>query len=65
MTLGHSRKYPHFPKRGKLLPSRGAEEEKCDSDNSWCIRRHLKGIRMLIFNFLCPGGMDVFWNNPF
>jgi hypothetical protein len=33
--------------------------EKFVSDNSKCIR-----VRGLTSNFLCGGGMDVFWNGP-
>jgi hypothetical protein len=34
------------------------------SDNSKCIRT-FEGGRGLTSNFLCGGGMDVFWNDPF
>jgi hypothetical protein len=26
---------------------------------------HPKGVGVLTSNFLCGGGMDVFWNDPF
>ena len=34
------------------------------SDNSKCIRTS-EGVGRLTSYFLCGGGMDVFWNDPF
>jgi hypothetical protein len=41
-------------------------EAKFVSDDSKCIKI-FKGVGVcgLISNFLCGGGMDIFWNDPF
>ena len=57
--LGRSRKDPHSPHRGNFWRPEGEGRK----NNSNCIRTS-KGGRGFTSNFLCGGGMDVFWNDP-
>jgi hypothetical protein len=62
-VLGPSRKYPHSPHRGNFCRPEG-NRETIVSEIA-CVLGYLKGIGGLISNFLCGGGLDVFWNDSF
>jgi hypothetical protein len=54
----------HTPPTVEISAVRRGRGDKIVSDNSKCIRAS-EGGRGLTSNFLCGGGMDVFWNDPF
>jgi hypothetical protein len=60
--MGRSRKDPHSPHGGNL-PSGGGGEKKLFLIIV-NVLGHPKGVGGLTCNFLCGGGMDVFWNDP-
>jgi hypothetical protein len=47
----------HTPPKEEIYVIRRGRGDKIVSDNNKC-------IRTLTSNFLCGGGMDVFWNDP-
>jgi hypothetical protein len=53
-----------LPPQRKFLLSRGGGEEKLFLIIV-SVLGHPKGVGGLTSNFLCGGGMDVFWNDPF
>ena len=52
-----------LPPLRKFLPSRGGGEKKLFLIIV-NVLGHPKGVGGLTSNFLCGGGMDVFWNEP-
>ena len=60
---GSFQKRSTLPPRMKFLPSGGGGETKLFLIIVNVIG-HPKGVGGLTSNFLCGGGMDVFWNDP-
>ena len=59
--MGRSRKDPHSPHRGNFCRPEGEKKLFLIIVN---VLGHPKGVGGLTSNFLCGGGMDVFWNDP-
>jgi hypothetical protein len=64
MAIGSFQKRSIFPPRRKFLPSGGGGEKKLFLIIV-NVLGHPKGVGGLTSYFLCGGGMDVFWNDPF
>jgi hypothetical protein len=60
---GSFQKRSTLPPRRKFLPSRGGGKTKLFLIIV-NVLGHPKGVGGLTSNFLCGGGMDVFWNDP-
>jgi hypothetical protein len=60
---GSFQKRSTLPPRRKFLPSGGGGERKLFLIIV-NVLGHPKGVGGLTSNFLCGGGMDVFWNDP-
>ena len=58
--VGCCRKVPSSPTE-EISAVRRGRGDKLVSDNCKCIRTSKGGLTS---NFLCGGGMDVFWNDP-
>jgi hypothetical protein len=59
--MGRSRKDPHSPHRGNFCRPEGRKKLFLIIVNAL---GHPNGVGGLTSNFLCGGGMDVFWNDP-
>ena len=63
-SIGSFQKSSTLPPQRKFLPSGGGGEKKLFLIIV-NVLGHPKGVGGLTSNFLCGGGMDVFWNDPF
>jgi hypothetical protein len=63
LLIGLFQKRSTLPPRRKFLPSEGGGKRKLFLIIV-NVLGHPKGIGGLTSNFLCGGGMDVFWNDP-
>jgi hypothetical protein len=63
VSTGSFQKRSTLPPRRKFLPSGGGGETKLFLIIV-NVLGHPKGVGGLTSNFLCGGGMDVFWNDP-
>jgi hypothetical protein len=59
--MGRSRKDPHSSHGGNFCRLEGETKLFLIIVN---VLGHPKGVGGLTSNFLCGGGMDVFWNDP-